>query len=171
MCIKIPLCLPRCTVRQKTVRAMERRAGRWVKTRVGYALSFSFLDSISTQNSKKATTVASTNPVPSSTPAFSSPVTPDAMVKGNGTLLHSPPSRFSVPKEGVGDRTHAHSLPNLPEKKQRISIPWVLGAPHPTMPQPRMLKLPLRSGGGQHSDYADVLFDTQVLVMARGSPF
>ena len=47
-----------------------------------------------------------------------------------------------------GDRTHAHRLPNLPEKKQRISILWVLGTPHPTMPQPRMLKFPLRHSGG-----------------------
>lgn len=44
---------------------------------------FSFLDSISPQNSKEATTVASTTPVPSSTPAFSSPVTLDTVVKGN----------------------------------------------------------------------------------------
>lgn len=48
---------------------------------------------------------------------------------------------------GVGDRTHAHRLPNLPEK-QRISISGVLGAPHPTMPQHRMLKLLLQSSGG-----------------------
>ena len=77
MCIEIPLCLPRCTARQETVRAMERRAGRWVKTRAGYALSFSSLDSISPQNSKEATQV------PSSTPALSSPVTADAVVKGS----------------------------------------------------------------------------------------
>lgn len=62
---------------QTHCQAMESRAGRWVKTRAGCALSFSSLDSISPQNSKEAT------PVPSSTPALSSPGTPDAVVKGN----------------------------------------------------------------------------------------
>lgn len=138
MCIEIPLCLPRCTARQDSQGHGEQ--GREVGEKQSSLCSFFLLPGLHFPTElQRGYTGALLYP------SSLQPRDPRCSGQRELNTTHSPPGPLLGAQGGVGDRTHAQSLPQSPREAAENQYPMGAGQPPTTMPQPRTLKLPLRS--------------------------